>query len=263
MVNSKKWFEVLGEKAIEFIEYIGSVTIFMGEIVFWLFHPPYRVKETLRQAEKIGVSSLPIVTLISLFTGMVLALQSAYQMQKIQAEMYIASLVALSMIRELGPVLTALIVAGRCGAAISAEIGTMKVTEQIDALETLATNPINYLVIPRFWAMIVSLVVLTIYADFVGILGGYIIGITKLHTPHHMYMKMTFDPITQSDMRNGLYKSFVFGIVICTIACFEGMRAQGGAEGVGKATTSSVVRSFVLIIACDCILTALMYFIGR
>ena len=177
--------------------------------------------------------------------------------------MYIASLVALSMIRELGPVLTALVVAGRCGAAITAEIGTMKVTEQIDALETLATNPINYLVIPRFWALLVSLVILTIYADFIGIVGGYIIGITKLNMPHHMYVKMTFDPITQSDVRNGLYKSFVFGIVICTIACFEGMRAKGGAEGVGKATTSSVVRSFVLIIACDCLLTVLMYFIGR
>ncbi len=262
-INSKRWFEVLGEKAIEFIEYIGAVTIFLGEILFWLFHPPFRIKEAIKQAEKIGVSSLPIVTLISLFTGMVLALQSAYQMQKIQAEMYIASLVALSMIRELGPVLTALVVAGRCGAAITAEIGTMKVTEQIDALETLATNPINYLVVPRFWALLVSLVILTIYADFIGIVGGYIIGITKLNMPHHMYVKMTFDPITQSDVRNGLYKSFVFGIVICTIACFEGMRTKGGAEGVGRATTSSVVRSFVLIIACDCLLTAFMYFIGR
>lgn len=262
-INIKKWFEALGDKAIAFIEYIGTISIFFGKILFWLFHPPFRIKEAIKQAEKIGVSSLPIVTLISLFTGMVLALQSAYQMQKIQAEMYIASLVALSMIRELGPVLTALVVAGRCGAAISAEIGTMKVTEQIDALETLATNPINYLVIPRFWALLVSLVILTIYADFVGILGGYIIGITKLNMSHHMYVKMTFDPITQSDIHNGLYKSFVFGIVICTIACFEGMRAKGGAEGVGKATTSSVVRSFVLIIACDCLLTVFMYFIGR
>ncbi|MFC1576666.1 MlaE family ABC transporter permease, partial [Candidatus Omnitrophota bacterium] len=173
------------------------------------------------------------------------------------------SLVALSMIRELGPVLTALVVAGRCGAAITAEIGTMKVTEQIDAMETLATNPINYLVVPRFWALLISLTVLTVYADFIGILGGYIVGVHKLHITHHMYMRMTFSPLTQSDMRNGLYKSIVFAIVICVISCFEGMRAREGAEGVGKATTSSVVRSFVLIIACDCFLTALMYFIGR
>ena len=263
MASIKKGIESLGAKAIEFIKYIGSLTIFLSEIVFWLFHPPFRFKQVMKQAEKIGVSSLPIVSLISLFTGMVLALQSAYQMQKIQAEMYIASLVALSVVRELGPVLTALIVAGRCGAAITAEIGTMKVTEQIDALETMATNPINYLVVPRFWALLISVLVLTIYANFVGIMGGYVVGVYKLHIPHHMYVKMTYDPLTQSDIRNGLYKSFVFAIIICVIACFEGMRAEEGAEGVGKATTSSVVRSFVLIIAADCLLTAFMYFIGK
>ena len=263
MFNMRAWFVSLGEKATDFIMYMGSLTMFFGELIFWLFHPPYRVKETIRQAEKIGASSLPIISLISFFIGMVMALQSAYQMQKIQAEMYIASLVALSMIRELGPVLTALIIAGRCGAAITAEIGTMKVTEQLDALETMATNPMNYLVVPRFWALTVSLVILTIYADFIGMLGGYVIGVHKLHIPHHMYVKMTFDPLTQSDVRNGLYKSLVFAVVICIISCFEGMRAREGAEGVGKATTSSVVRSFVLIIACDCLLTAFMYFFGR
>ena len=263
LTRFNKGIIALGEKAIEFIRYIGSLAIFLSQILFWIFHPPFRVKQVLKQAERIGVNSLPIVSLISLFTGMVLALQSAYQMQKIQAEMYIASLVALSMVRELGPVLTALIVAGRCGAAMTAEIGTMKVTEQLDALETLATNPINYLVIPRFCALIISLVILTVYANFIGIIGGYIVGVGKLNIPHHMYMKMTYEPLRQSDVRNGLYKSFVFAIVICVIACFEGMRAQGGAEGVGKATTSSVVRSFVLIIACDCILTAFMYFVGK
>lgn len=263
MIRIKNWLVALGEKAVEAIRYIGSISIFFGEVIFWIFHPPFRVKESIRQAERIGASSLPIISLISLFTGMVLALQSAYQMQKMQAEMYIASLVALSMIRELGPVLTALIVAGRCGAAITAEIGTMKVTEQIDALETLATNPINYLVVPRFWAMLVSLVLLTIYANFIGMLGGYLVGVYKLHIPHHMYIKMTYDPLTQSDVRNGLYKSIVFAILICVVACFEGMRAQEGAEGVGKATTSSVVKSFVLIIASDCLLTAFMYFFGR
>jgi len=263
VLNIKNGIQTLGEKAIELIRYVGALGIFMAEVSFWLFHPPFRLKEVLKQAEKIGVSSLPIISLISLFTGMVLALQSAYQMQKIQAEMYIASLVALSMVRELGPVLTALVVAGRCGAAVTAEIATMKVTEQIDALETMATNPINYLVTPRFWAFLVSLIVLTIYANFIGVIGGYIVGVYKLGISHHMYMKMTFDPLRHSDIRNGLYKSLVFAIAICVIACFEGMRAQEGAEGVGKATTSSVVRSFVLIIASDCLLTAFMYFIGR
>src|SRR4030042_315650 len=263
MLNVKRKFEALGEKALAFIRYIGGVTVFFSEILYWIIHPPFRVRHVIKQAEKIGASSLPIVSLISLFTGMVLALQSAYQMQKIQAEMYIASLVALSMIRELGPVLTALIVAGRCGAAITAEIGTMKVTEQIDALEALATNPINYLVVPRFWALLISLITLTIYSDFIGITGGYLVGVCKLRIPHYTYVKMTFDPLTQSDMRNGLYKSFVFAIVICVVACFEGMRAKEGAEGVGKATTSSGVRSFVLIIVCDCLFTAFMEFFGR
>ena len=263
MADIKKSIESLGTKAVEFIRYVGSISIFLGEIIYWMFHPPFRVKYMVKQTEKIGASSLPIIFLISLFTGMVLALQSAYQMQKMQAEMYIASLVALSMVRELGPVLTALIVAGRCGAAITAEIGTMKVTEQIDALEAMATNPINYLVVPRFWALMISLVVLTICANFIGIVGGYIVGVYKLHIPHHMYLKMTFDPLTQSDVRNGLYKSLVFAMIICIISCFEGMRAKEGAEGVGKATTSSVVRSFVLIIVADCLLTAFMYFFGR
>ncbi len=263
MKGLKKWFENLGTSFVEFVKYVGMLSVFFGELLYWLFHPPYRVKQVIRQAERIGASSLPIISLISLFTGMVLALQSAYQMQKIQAEMYIASLVALSVIRELGPVLTALIVAGRCGAAITAEIGTMKVTEQIDALETLATNPINYLVVPRFWALLISLIILTIYANFIGILGGYIVGVYKLNISHHMYVKMTFEPLGQSDVRNGLYKSFVFAIIICIISCFEGMKAEQGAEGVGKATTSSVVKSFVLIIAADCLLTAFMYFIGR
>jgi len=263
MLSIKKGIEALGAKAIEFIRYMGSLSIFLGEVLAGLFHPPFRFRQFMKQVGEIGANSLPIISMISLFTGMVLALQSAYQMQKVQSEMYIASLVALSMMRELGPVLTALIVAGRCGAAITAEIGTMKVTEQIDALETLATNPINYLVVPRFWALLVSLVVLTIYADFIGIMGGYIVGVYKLHIPHHMYMRMTFEPLRHSDVRNGLYKSIVFAIVICIISCFEGMRASEGAEGVGKATTSSVVRSFVLIIATDCLLTAFMYFFGR
>jgi len=212
---------------------------------------------------RIGVQSLPIVSLISLFTGMVLALQSAYQMQKISAEMYIASLVALSMTRELGPVLTALIVAGRCGASITAELGTMKVTEQIDALQTMATNPTSYLVVPRFWAMLLMLPVLTIYSVIIGIAGGYVIGRYKLHIAHHMYHKMTFQPLHNKDLYSGLLKSVVFAIIICIIACYEGLNAKEGAEGVGKATTSSVVRSFILIIAADCVITALLYFIGR
>ncbi|MBN1527060.1 MAG: ABC transporter permease, partial [Candidatus Omnitrophica bacterium] len=184
-------------------------------------------------------------------------------MQRISAEMYIASLVALSLTRELGPVLTALIVAGRVGASITAELGTMKVTEQIDALESLATNPIRYLVVPRLVALIIMLPLLTIYSDIIGIFGGYIVGVFKLGILHSMYMKMTWEPLKYKDVFTGLIKSFFFAVIICIIACYEGMKAEGGAEGVGRATTSSVVMSFILIIASDCFFTALFYFVGK
>ena len=246
-----------------FFQYMGGLAVLLTKTVFWIFVPPLRKWQTLEQMNKIGVTSLPIVLLISLFTGMVLALQSAYQMQKVAAEMYIASLVALSLTRELGPVLTALIVAGRCGAAITAEVGTMKVTEQVDALETLSANPVKYLVVPRFLALLVMLPLLTIYADFFGIVGGYLIGVGKLNTSHFMYIKMTFDPLQIKDVMTGLVKSVSFAVIICVISCFEGLKAEGGAEGVGMATTSSVVRSFILIIVADCFFTALFYFVMK
>ena len=248
---------------MDFVRYAGGVSVLMGETLFWVPTPPLRRRQVFEQMARIGVDSLPIVSLISLFTGMVLALQSAYQMQKISAEMYIASLVALSMTRELGPVLTALIVAGRVGASITAELGTMKVTEQIDALETLATNPVKYLVVPRFLALLVMMPFLTLYSDMIGGFGGYIIGVYKLNISHAMYMRMTWDTLKYKDVFTGLIKSLFFAVIICIIACYEGMKTEGGAEGVGRATTTSVVTSFILIIASDCFFTALFYFIGK
>jgi len=259
----RNFLEMIGRRFMDFIKYAGGISMLMGETLFWIPIPPLRKRQIVEHMSKIGVDSVPIVSLISLFTGMVLALQSAYQMQKISAEMYIASLVALSMTRELGPVLTALIVAGRVGASITAELGTMKVTEQIDALETLATNPIKYLVVPRFIALIIMLPLLTLYSDVIGGFGGYIIGTTKLNISHAMYMKNTWDPLKYKDVFTGLIKSFFFAIIICIIACYEGMTTEGGAEGVGRATTSSVVTSFILIIASDCFFTALFYFVAK
>jgi len=258
--NIQRKLAALGAKGVEFVCYMGSIAIFMGDIAYALVHPPFRIREAIRQTAQIGANSIPIVSLISLFVGIVIALQSAYQMQKMSAEMYIASLVALSMIRELGPVLTALVVAGRSGAAITAEIGTMKVTEQIDALETLSANPVQYLVVPRFIAMLIMLPILTIYADFFGMLGGYLIGVGKLGITHSMYMQTTTNSLVIKDVMTGLIKSISFAVIICTIACFEGMNSGGGAEGVGKATTSSVVKSFIMIIIADCFFTALFYF---
>ncbi len=251
----------LGENTLNFFTYIGGIFhLFVGTLV-QIFRPPFRRKEIFVQMYRIGVLSLPIVLMVSLFTGMVLALQSAYQLTKMNAQIYIASLVALSVVRELGPVLTALVLAGRVGASITAELGTMKVTEQIDALETLATNPVKYLVVPRFLALCIMLPILTVYADFIGIMGGYIIGVYKLLIGPTIYMKMTFDTLVFKDVFTGLAKSLVFAIIICIVSCYEGFRTEGGAEGVGKATTFSVVLSFILIIAADCLFTALFYFV--
>ncbi|MFA5142782.1 MAG: ABC transporter permease [Candidatus Omnitrophota bacterium] len=259
----KHFLEMIGKQFTDFIKYAGGLSILTGQTLFWIPMPPFRRRQVFEQMAKIGVDSLPIVFLISMFTGMVLALQSAYQMQRFSAEMYIASLVAFSMTRELGPVLTALIVAGRIGASITAELGTMKVTEQLDAMETLATNPIKYLVVPRFFALIIMLPLLTVYSDIVGILGGYLIGVYKLGISHAMYMKNTWQPLKYKDIFTGLIKSFFFGVIICIVACYEGMTAEGGAEGVGRSTTASVVVSFILIIASDCFFTALFYFVAR
>lgn len=255
------YLRILGKKIVSFIHYIGGIAVLFGQTIYWIFRSPPRIKETLLQMRNIGIDSLPVVFLTSLFTGIVLALQSAYQMQKISAEVYIASLVALSMTRELGPVLTALVVAGRVGAAITAEVGTMRVTEQIDALESLATNPVRYLAVPRFLAIIVMLPLLTIYADFIGILGGYIVGVGKLGISSSLYLRMTYEPLVLKDIFTGLFKSFIFAAIICIVACFEGFSTRGGAQGVGRSTTLSVVTSFILIIAADCLFTAIFYFV--
>lgn len=254
---------MIGAKIMAVIRYAGGVSILLAETLFWIPIAHVRRRQIFEQMSRIGVDSLPIVSLISLFTGMVLALQSAYQMQRISAEMYIASLVALSMVRELGPVLTALIVAGRIGASITAEIGTMQVTEQIDALQTLATNPVRYLVVPRFLALVIMMPILTLYSDIIGGFGGYIVGVYKLNISHAVYMKNTWSPLKYKDIYTGLIKSFFFGVITCIVACYEGMKADGGAEGVGRATTSSVVMSFILIIASDCFFTALFYFVTK
>lgn len=256
-----KIIKTLGHKAVNFFIYTGGVFNLFVSTVFQIFVTPFRRRELFAQMYKIGVLSLPIVFLVSLFTGMVLALQSAYQLTRMNAQIYISGLVALSMVRELGPVLTALVVAGRVGASITAELGTMKVTEQIDALQTLSENPVKYLVVPRFLALCLVLPLLTIYADFIGMAGGYLIGVYKLLIGSTIYIKMTFDPLLFKDIFTGLFKSLVFAIIIGVISCYEGFSTEGGAEGVGKATTLSVVTSFILIIAADCLITALFYFV--
>lgn len=256
-----KLIQGLGNKVVFYIDYVGAVTKLLFQTIFWVFVPPLKQERIFSQGQKIGVDSLPIVSLVSFFIGVILALQTAYQMQKLSSEIYIANIVALSIVRELGPVITGLIVAGRCGAAAAAELGTMKVTEQIDALETLGTSPIKYLVVPRFLAFTFMLPVLTLYANIIGIIGGYLICVYRLGIRSGMYLNLTFHSLQIKDLVTGLIKTIVFGIIIAMVACLEGMRVEGGAEGVGKATTKAVVTSFILIIAADCVFTAIFYFI--
>lgn len=251
----------LGRRFLTFLNYSGGVVFLAVRSIFSMFKPPFKRRQLIDQMNKIGTDSLFIVFLCSLFTGIVLVFQSAYQLQKLGAERFIAHLVALSMCRELGPVFTAIIIAGRAGASISAEVGTMQVTEQIDALQTMATNPVKYLVVPRLLALVITLPLLTVYSDFVGILGGYMVAVWKLGITSSMYISSTFEALALKDIFSGLLKSLVFAIIICSVSCFQGLRTKGGAEGVGKSTTLAVVISFVLIIAADCLFTAFFYFV--
>lgn len=241
------------------IIYLGRLLILGGDIVYWVFSGKKRVKNIINQMMILGVESLPIVSLIAIFTGIILAFQTAYQLQKISSEIYIASIVALSLVRELGPVLTSLIIAGRSGASIAAEVSSMKVTEQLDALRSLATEPVDYLAVPKFLALIITLPLLVLYADFIGIIGGYIVGTTKLNISLGLYFRMSLEALAFKDIFSGLIKSFVFGGIIGVTSCFEGFSSSAGATGVGKAVIKSVVRSFILIITADCILTSLFY----
>ncbi|MCK9594576.1 MAG: ABC transporter permease [Candidatus Omnitrophica bacterium] len=245
----------------EFLYFLGGMAKLISQTFVWTFIPPYSRKRIFEQAKKAGLDSLPIIGLISFFLGVIFAFQISYLMRRLGSELYIASIVSLAIVRELGPVITSLVVAGRVGAAITAEIGSMQVTEQVDALETLAANPVKYLVVPRFIALTLMLPILTLFADVIGIFGGWLICVAKLGISSQMYLNITIDALMFKDIFTGLAKTIFFGMIIAFVSCYEGFNVKGGAEGVGKATTQSVVVSFILIIACDCFFTALFYFI--
>ena len=252
-----------GAWAVDLFWYAGSLGLLLAQTLGKCFTQSLRPKAVVYELWKVGVQSWFIVSVVALSIGMVLAFQSAYQMQRLAAEIYIASLVSLSLVREIGPVMTALIVSGRVGSAIAAELGTMKVTEQIDALMTLGADPVRHLVVPRFLALLVAVPLLTLWANAVGIFGGFVIGTMKLGILSGVYWKMTMLPLIFKDLFSGLLKAMVFGVIICTVSCFEGLRTEGGAEGVGRSTTVAVVTSFLLIIVADLVFTTLFYFVWR
>lgn len=228
-----------GKVAILFIDAIKS------------FEPPWERKNILNQMVEVGVMSLPVVMITGIFTGMVLAVQTYYQFHKLTVETVVGLVVGLSMTRELGPVLTGLMLAGRIGAAFAAEIGTMAVTEQIDALHTLATDPVKYLVMPRLVACIALLPILTIITDFIGILGGYVVGVKLFGINSTYFLRHMSQYMCPMDIIGGLIKAFIFGMIIAIIGCYKGFNTEGGAEGVGRATTGAVVSSCILILVLD------------
>jgi phospholipid/cholesterol/gamma-HCH transport system permease protein len=260
-----KIISAIGNVTLQALTHVGGIFILLFETLFWMFIGPFIRKGPSRsnifeQLVFSGVNSLLIVFFVALFTGIVLAMQSAYQLAQLGAEMYVASLVAVSMARELGPVLTALVVAGRVGAAITAELGSMKVTEQIEALQTQALNPVRFLVVPRFLGLLIMLPCLTIFSDLIGMLGGYLVGVFNIGINSGMYIDITFKFLELKDIYTGLIKSVFFGMIIALIGCHMGLNTSGGAEGVGRSTTISVVTSFIMIILADCVLTGIFYF---
>jgi len=268
MEYALKIFGLIGKNTRVLLAHLSSIYALVVSTFYWACVAPFQkgkkiVKRShlFYQCVFIGNKSVSIVFLVSLFIGMIMAMQIAYLLRKFGVVMYVGSLVGVSVCRELGPLMTAIVIAGRAGAAITAEIGTMKVAEEVDALEVMGINPIRYLVVPRLLALVIMLPCLTIFADLVGIYGGYLIGHYSVGVPTGLYFQKTIDALILKDIWTGLVKSVVFALIIGFIGCYEGLIVEGGAEGVGKSTTISVVASITLIIFTDCVLTSLFYFV--
>ena len=249
----------VGRATLASFRVVGRITLFGLDGLSHLARPPFYPRLFLRAFLDIGYYSLPVVALTAIFTGMVLALQSATGLSRFNAESAVANLVVLSITRELGPVLAGLMVAGRVGAAMAAELGTMRVTDQIDALTTLSTNPMKYLVAPRLLGGLLALPLLVLIADILGVLGGFVIAAVKLGYNARTYLANTVDFVRSDDVVSGLVKAAVFGLLVALMGCYHGYTSRGGAQGVGAATTNAVVSASVLILAFDYVLTELFF----
>lgn len=256
-------FGYLGRLIRTFLQHASGLTILLVQTLYWIFFKPNRIrlKSISQQMEYIGLNSIPIVSFVSLFFGLTLAMLTSYQLEKVGSELLVGGLVGVSFTRELGPLLTAIVVAARVGAAITAELGAMKAGEEIDALETMALAPVRFLIAPRLIAIFVMLPLLVIISNVMGIIGGYIVGLTDLHMSTGYFFRLTLDALVLKDIYTGLFKSFFFAVIIGMIGSYHGFIVKGGAEGVGKATTISVVTSIELIIIVDSFLNAVFYFI--
>lgn len=251
--------EAIGKTILRLFHSIGSLSIFIGKAIMHAFLPPIYFRLIGRQIIDIGYYSLPVVGMTALFTGMVLALQSYTGFTRFNAESAIAAVVALSVTRELSPVLAGLMVAGRIGASIAAEIGTMRVTEQIDALSTLSVNPFKYLIAPRLIAGIIVLPALVLIGDIIGVFGGYMVSVYRLGFGPASYLSQTWEIIEYVDVASGLVKAAVFGLIITLMGCYHGYYSQRGAQGVGAATTNAVVTASILILIFNYLLTQVFF----
>jgi phospholipid/cholesterol/gamma-HCH transport system permease protein len=249
----------VGRAVIAACHVTGKVAAFAGAGVSHIVRPPFYGRLFLKALLDIGYFSLPVVALTAVFTGMVLALQSYTGFSRFAAQSAVANLVVLSMTRELGPVLAGLMVAGRVGAAMAAELGTMRVTDQIDALTTLSTNPMKYLVAPRLLAGTIALPLLVVIADVLGVMGGFIVSVLKLGFNQNVYLTNTMNFVQSDDVISGLAKAGVFGFIIALMGCYQGYNSRGGAQGVGAATTAAVVSASILILASDYVLTEMFF----
>ena len=249
----------IGRVFLDFLAATGRLALFVWASVNGIFRPPFYTKMLMKQLIELGYYSLPVVGMTALFTGAALALQTYSGFSRFNAESSVAIVVVLAITRELGPVMAGLMVAGRIGAAYAAEIGTMRVTEQIDALTTLSTDPYKYLVLPRLLAGITMLPILVLIGDTLGVFGGYLVSVHKLHFAPEPYLKSTLQYLQTKDVTSGLIKASVFGFIITLMGCYHGFHSKGGAQGVGAATTHAVVSASILILLSNYVLTAVLF----
>jgi len=253
----------LGSAVLDQLSHVGRLMVFTWQAALAIAFPPYRVRDTLRQMWYVGVRSLPVASVTALFVGMVMVLNSGYQLQKFGAKLYAAGIAIIALTREMIPVFTAIVVGARVAASMTAELGTMKITEQLEAMQALAVNPTKYLVAPRVVATTVMLPIITIYANLVGFFGGFLVGVSALNIPPKLYWTNTMHFLGLSDLYSGILKTVFFGAIVGVVGCYFGFRTRGGAEGVGQATTTSVVATLLLIVLFDFILSSWFLYITQ
>ncbi|MDA8078275.1 MAG: ABC transporter permease [Nitrospiraceae bacterium] len=263
--KAETFFGHIGNRVFSLRRDVHAAALIINQTFYWsvlspLRGKPLRLRASISEMVKAGYNSVPIVAVISLFVGIILALQSAYQLKRVGALIYVADLVGVSLTRELSPILTAIIVSGRSGSAFAAEIGSMKAAEEVDALVTMGINPVRFLVVPKLIALIVMVPALTIISDVIGIFGGFLLSVTALEMNAFNYFQETINALHVKDIMTGLVKALAFGVVITIVGAYEGFRVEGGAEEVGRRTTASVVASIFLVIVFDLFFTTLFYY---